>query len=306
MRRAALWTWLIFTPAYAGEPNDTASRSTDDIRQNLAAILRPTNQPGDAMTAEREAALRRLRAYRYLAGLPYAEVTLDDDLNKYAQAAAALCDKLKRLDHKPDNPGMPEDEYQFALKGAGHSNLYFGPGKIADSIDAYMDDSNAANIEALGHRRWCLNPPMGKVGFGKSGIYMAMWCFDRSNAKAPFVDFVAYPARGYMPIEFFKPTAAWSISLNPSRFRKSDKEVQARIFTWEKTCGKKGEPLELNHHSVDTRSFAMPFCVSFRPPADAVSAGKAYRVEITGLTRVDGTAATIEYTVEFFRLGAKP
>src|SRR5262249_19556527 len=133
-------------------------RTVGELRKTLAAIETVPADKGDAERAEREQALRRLRAYRYLAGVRYDNVVLDDNLTAYAVAAARLCAKIGRLDHMPKTPGMPEAEFKFALKGTLSCNLAAGPPTLVHTVDMLMDDSDAGNIARLGHRRWCLNP----------------------------------------------------------------------------------------------------------------------------------------------------
>src|SRR5438045_1192356 len=97
------------------------------------------------------------------------DVTCSGAGNATVETAGA---RLGRLDHDPRNPGLPEDQYQLARKAAGSSNLgWFGKGQsdsLALSVDMFMDDSDETNIDRVGHRRWCLNPAMKKVGFGQA------------------------------------------------------------------------------------------------------------------------------------------
>src|SRR4029077_3394910 len=105
-----------------------------------------------------------------------------------------------------------------AYSGTSRSNLGMGLLTLADAVDAWMFDSDAGSIERLGHRRWCLNPAMQKTGFGRSGAFTVMYSFDQSRAKVPEFHFICYPAHGYMPLEFFSPRTAWSITLNPLKY----------------------------------------------------------------------------------------
>lgn len=44
---------------------------------------------------------------------------------------------------------------------------------MTGAVDGFMEDSDAGNIAMVGHRRWQLNPKMGKVGFGTAGRFVA-------------------------------------------------------------------------------------------------------------------------------------
>jgi hypothetical protein len=174
--------------------------------------------------------------------------------------------------------------------------------RLTTMVDAFVDDSDEGNVDRLGHRRWCLNPTMGKVGFGRSGKFAAMWAFDQSATNVPDYDFVCYPARGYMPLEYFSPAGAWSVSLNPKKFKPPSAKTQPKIYPWDAKTKQKGEPLPLNHLNLDYIPFGIPNCIIFRPDKSAVAAGRTYVVEIENLTRADGTAASVRYVVEFVRL----
>jgi hypothetical protein len=76
------------------------------------------------------------------------------------------------------------------------------------SVSQYIDDSGDNNREARGHRAWCLNPPMEKVGFGESGNYSAMWCMD-SGGKSLRGSW-SYPGKGLFPLDYMHGNA-WSL-----------------------------------------------------------------------------------------------
>src|SRR5436190_12942763 len=131
-------------------------RTVEEIKKKLAEIAAPPKTPPAGLDGERESALRRLNAYRYLAGLD-CDVVLDEGLTESAQAGAKLCEKLGKIDHRPANPGLPEDEFQKGLKGTSTSNLAWGVRSLVQCVDIWMDDSDRGNIDRAGHRRWCIN-----------------------------------------------------------------------------------------------------------------------------------------------------
>ena len=180
-------------------------RTAEEIQSTLREILESPDQPD--MPTEICAALRRLKAYRFLAGLPYKHLALDSELNAFSLKAARICERLGHLTHTPENPGLSEEEYADARLAAGKSNLaYYKPASgLAQVVDGWMSDSDENNIERVGHRRWCLNPSMGKTGMGRSGEYSAMWA---SDCGRPWEDyaFIAHPRRGFTPTRFFNAT----------------------------------------------------------------------------------------------------
>src|SRR5689334_9610383 len=197
---------LILLPAIAS----AETRTADEIKKKLAEITAPPAKDPGGTASERDTALRRLKAYRYLAGVPYDDLTLDDDANAACEAGAGLCAKLGRLEHQPKNPGLPEAEFDLAYKGTSRSNLGQGYRKLSQALDGWMDDSDGGNIDRLGHRRWCLNPTMKKTGFGRVGEFTAMYVFDMSRKDVPDFDFISWPARGPMPVQYFKSGFVWS------------------------------------------------------------------------------------------------
>src|SRR5262245_49666965 len=112
---------LLLAPAAEPErPKDYYPRTLDEVRKQLAELAKLSAE-ADKGKAERLAALNRLRAYRFLASVPWEDVTLDDHMNRAAQAAADLCAKLGRIDHAPKNPGLSEAEFKLAYEGTTHS-----------------------------------------------------------------------------------------------------------------------------------------------------------------------------------------
>jgi hypothetical protein len=276
-------------------------RGVSDIKNKLAEILRSPAKPGT--NPEEEAGFRRLKAYRYLVEVPYENLELDKEASQGAQAAAAICEKLGRLDHQPKNPGLPEAEYKLALSGAQHSNLAMGYKSLDLALDGWMDDAAPMGTpQHLGHRQWCINPQMQKVGFGKSGTYYAMWAHDRSQKMVPDYDFICFPGRGLMPLEFFSPSYYWNVSLNPKKFRPPSDTVKPKIYAINTMLNKVGDPLTLDYSGVNNGP-SLPPCIIFRPDKRAVAPGLRYLVEIDGLTGIDDKPAEpIWYVVEFAAL----
>jgi hypothetical protein len=305
--RLLLAPFLLLILSQSANADDAASgrlnlsqRTVKELRDAIAAIQRSGERPSDAAAAERHDALRRLKTYRYLAGVPYEDMELDEQLCKEARAGARLCERLGRLEHKPTNPGLPADEFELAYKGTSQGNLAEGYLTLARAIDGWMDDSDRGNIDRVGHRRWCLFPHLQKTGFGRSGRYAAMHVFDRSRTEAPDHDFIAFPPPGPMPVEYFAATAAWSVSLNPKKFALPSTDLKPVLVEVDRQGKQLGTPLPLNHTSVSNEPFGTPGCIIFRPERLQLRPGKRYRVEIDGLARADRQPAEkVSFVVEF-------
>lgn len=270
----------------------------EQLRAELKAILDAPPPPLDAkdpLAAARQEALRRLQAYRHLCGLPYAEMALVPEWNLRCDAAAEICRRIGHLDHTPPKPdGMDDARYRLGAEGAGHSNLSINA-TLARSVDSYMDDSDASNIDRIGHRRWCLNPAMKKTGFGSDDHYHAMWSMDESGGTAKGLPAVYYPPRGYTPIDMFSPNRAFSIALLKGSVPKKE-ELQADIHVLDDDYLPLGAPLEMDHCDVAAGGYGGLACLVFRAKGLVVAAGRKYLVEVS---YDKGKTFEHRYVVEF-------
>ena len=254
----------------------------------------------------------RLSALRTLAGLP--PVTLDAELCENAQYGAVLI-AASEFSHTPSKPAdMDQDFYQKGFEAASSSNIYAGV-RLIYTVDGFMDDSDASNIDRLGHRRWQLNPTLGKVGFGCATnpqssyyYYSTEKVFDKSGPGCNY-DFIAWPASGNFPTNhdgatLFDSTIAWSITLNPQQYKTSNLSAQdihvtltrdADGKTWSFSKGQSD-----GFFNIDTGNYAINNCIIFRPKDVGTYSG-TYTVRVDGLQNRTGSAVTdFVYQVTFF------
>lgn len=260
---------------------------------------------GEVKTSVLQAAADRLNALRRIAGLP--AVTLDLSLCENAQYGAVIQAANGSLDHSPDRPaGMDNSFYQQAKSASASSNLSAGH-TLTGAVDAFMDDSDASNIATLGHRRWQLNPSLGKVGFGYAvsgqgySRYVAEKVYDRSGAGCDY-DFVGWPASGSFPSQLFDGDTAWSVSLNPTAYQTAVKSALTVTLT-RKSDGKtwtfsiQGSDGFFN---VTSSGYGEGYCVIFRPEGVDAYEG-TYTVRIKGLKAANGQSVEdFTYQVDFF------
>jgi hypothetical protein len=247
--------------------------------------------------------MSRLRQYRYIVGVPYDPVAWDAKLLDLAEHAALVCAKLNQMTHTPAKPaGMTDAEYELCKKGAGESNLFTGLTQAGPCVDGWMDDSDPKNIDRVGHRRWCLNPHMGKTAFAANGNYAAMYSWDGSNKDVPDWDFVSYPTRGWMPIQYFGPKHAWSVSLNPNKYNAPvEAQIRVTIKPADAKLAPAGPELKLDYYHVDTGGFGSGPAIIFRPAAFSLAEG-AYLVDIAGVKPKSGEEGPLHFVVHFFNL----
>lgn len=168
-------------------------RTREEIKAGLRDIKRQPLPKG--LSPKVHEAVIALNSYRFLSGLS-SDVEGDITFSTNSTDAAQACKANGGLSHS-----------------IGHStdkcNLSSG-GDMLGSVTSYMQDGGDNNRAQRGHRAWCLNPPMGKVGFGSAGdSYSAMWCMDGSG-KGKTPEIWGYPGRGFYPIEYFHGNA-WSV-----------------------------------------------------------------------------------------------
>lgn len=240
-------------------------------------------------------ALAMLNQMRYIAGLD-ANVTINDSYTQMAQAGAFLNAVNNKLSHYPTRPSdMSEELYQLGSKGASSSNIAYTSWKtsLPYSILLWMDDSDASNIDRLGHRRWILNPPMKETGFGyasNSGTYTSVYAFDTGNWGAD-VKGVAWPAQE-MPLAYFNGNMAWSYSYGSAL---SDVSVKLTRL------GGNGQEWNFRQGSgdgffnVENSNYGQKGCVIFKPQGLEIQAGDRYLVTISA-----GGNVIADYTVHFF------
>jgi hypothetical protein len=247
--------------------------------------------------------MSRLRQYRYLCGVSFESLSWDSKCVELAEHASSINAKLNQMTHTPARPaGMSDADYELGRKGAGESNLFSGLTQAGPCVDGWMDDSDEKNIDRVGHRRWCLNPTMGKTGFGATGTYAAMYAWDGSNKDIPDWDFVSYPTRGYMPIQFFGPKHAWSVSPNKAKYEAPvEAQIKVTIQPVDAKLAPAGAPLKLDYYHVDLGGFGSGPAIIFRPAAFSLAEG-AFLVDITGLKPKDPETPPLHYVVHFFNV----
>ena len=184
-----------------------------------------TCDPGKLSAADQEKFLRRFNYVRRLAGLPD-KCTLREEWNERCMAAALMMTANYDLSHNP-----PKDWKCFSpagYVGANNSNLSLG----YDGVDALMGqiEDGGSNNEAVGHRRWILNPYRKVFGHGSTGSAMALWALggENSNYDSKITDifdtqYVVWPPEYYCPANLY--VERWSFSLSNANFDSTTVEI---------------------------------------------------------------------------------
>ena len=264
--------------------------------------------------------LHRLNFYRWLAGLE--SVTLSDHLNVQAQYGAVVLAANDSLTHTPKKPsGMTESFYRMGANACAGSNISMRFGYdigtlLQSALQAHMDELSASNRTDLGHRRWLLNPALGKVGFG-----LATSATNRQYITVPISDdtgtgatpeAILWPAAGAFPNNIFTPGTPWSVILDTATYR-IPRETQLQITVTRHRDGKAfvlpvldGQAQLTDEGSyllVNSQNYGSGCCVSFSIGKNALGDSSYwgdYTVQIAGLYTLEGQHAPMVYTVRFF------
>ena len=269
----------------------TYSKKASDVKPYQAGTISESSQ---------KSALNTMNAIRYIAGID--AVGLDSSYTKMEQAAALVNSANGILSHYPSKPaGMDDDLYKLGASGASSGNLSYASWKCGlgyHLVKAWMNDGDAYNIDRVGHRRWILNPPMKKTGFGwvygSHGTYAAMYAFDNWYAPTDYYG-VAWPAQN-MPVEFFGSSYPWSISMGKEVDKSAVKVTLVRQSDQKKWTF--SEKKADGYFNVENSNYGQKGCIIFRPDNLSYQAGDTFEVKITGLDQ------KVSYTVNFFSVNS--
>lgn len=238
-------------------------RTKEEIRQHIREIEK--RDAPDDIDRDQQKTVNQLNVYRYLCGVSD-EVEADPKMVEQATEAAEAC---------KEHGGLSHDLGHFT----NICNLAGGSGMFS-SVRQYIKDSGSNNRENRGHRRWCLNPPMGKTGFGEAGSYSAMVAMDSSGGKKPR-DSWAYPGKGFFPNDYLHGNA-WTLYLPEKAPAKDDIEVEVYklssrpekpFSSTEETPGK-ALPVEFVHTYQNA--------INFEPQPEPVTGRGIYWVRVKG------------------------
>jgi len=265
---------------------------------------------------------------RFVAGLP--GVTLDDTLNGDAQHGAVLLAAIDELTHYPSRPAdMDNTFYKRGYGATTSANISARWGyrdqtiMLQSAVEGCMHDNNSlGNLSTAGHRRWLLNPALGKIGFGYAQSetdwsYIVTSVFDRSGTGCNF-DFISWPAAGNHPTNLFDANNPWTVTLSTDVYKTASvkyvkitvtRQSDGKQWTFDKNTGDANynNGIILPYMTVENSRYGLPNCIIFHPGSDAVSSYEGlYDVKITGITYTSGKAAEINYTVDFFNVDSVP
>ncbi|NOU95172.1 hypothetical protein GC093_18360, partial [Paenibacillus sp. LMG 31456] len=264
--------------------------------------------------------LKAANLVREMAGLP--ALVLDANYNDIAQHGSVLLTATNQSTHTPtQTAGVDDSFFKKAYDGAVTSSLASvketnDTNELYEGIRILTSDTG---YSTLGHRRWILDPSLQKIGLGYSSKVdpynkdirvsniLVRDMYDSQSTDSSY-DYVAWPNKGYFPVSWLPQGTAWSLYLNPNKYKLPEPaEVAGKVTNL--VDGKVTEliPNETPGFGVLYDNNGERVTITFLPKVDdsyfdKPNAGNEFVVELNGLYKTDGTPATIKYTVKLFAM----
>jgi hypothetical protein len=155
----------------------------------------------------------------------------------------------------------------------------------AQDVIAWLIDNQSTSAGSIGHRRWLLDPFLGKIAYGRvsgstgGGKITVASVLDMTGtvlpAKGP--ELIAFPFQDY-PASSFPDGTLLSLSLLIDKHRRQGNAVvdfsEARI----RVVSEHGEPLRVRDLASDRQGFGLPNNLQFRPVG--IRQGVRYEVSV--------------------------
>ena len=303
-------------PAPAPTPTPTppppAPAPTGSWAGNAAALFSTQPdvancRPGTLLQSVRDDVLARLNAIRALHRLPAVSYSSADD--EQATQAALMMAANGQLSHTP--AASWKCYTTLGANGAGTSNLYGG--LISPYLAYYTEDmylggwlTETSNlvVDSVGHRRWLLDPFLGKIAYGRVAQVLADG--SRTDAAAMKVvtftggvsvpadlpPFVAYPYGDY-PARYFDPSSLLSFTVIADTTQRGGANATVDFSKATIAVSDGANALTVSSVSFDNERYAVPNNLQFK--VAGLKPGVSYSVKITGVG-VRGTSTDYSYT----------
>ena len=245
-------------------------------------------------------AMNQIRALHHLSPVQYSSL-----YDQQVQEASLIQAANGSLSHHPE-PSAKCYTYAGA-KGSGTSNLSAGGAADrnwnadpARKMVGWANDArNRSRVEAVGHRRWLLNPFAVYVSYGQVRGYAAqkVFRFDAEPVLTPQieVDFVAFPFEVY-PFNLVEGDPPWSFSVIEDKSSRGGNRhpyfERARIHV---TRTSDEASLVISNRYTDTNWSGVPNVLSWQ--VEDWDHDTLYEVEISNVAMQSGDTRSFSYQV---------
>jgi len=148
---------------------------------------------------------------------------------------------------------------------------------------------------------------MQKTGFGYYKRYSATYAFNRTRESNILYDFISWPAKNYMPVEFMSRDIAWSVCLGEEYDRPSIDDVTVTLKrrndgkTWTFIQNRSYDDTRDYFNVDNVGNYGLSKCIIFRPDIEGYKQNDIFDVTISGISK-GGIPAEIKYTVQMLSL----
>ena len=300
----------------------TGFNANKATRYDVVPSLVAPYSPGSLNEDDKRDALNTLKMVRFLAGLPYENISFVDSLNNSAQHKAVLLTASK-FDHFPVKPADMENSFYQTAQSFDAECISAGFPNISNSVIAFIADPYINNISEAGHRIALFNPAATLFGIGYAENYRVGAQYQGEFAAIHIgyqfqfsESYIAWPNAGDFPMQYFpydtmnQPTCPWSISLGMDYRTPSKDEITLRLtrqrdgMQW--TFDRNTEDLDDRKNAENLMHFAVHGeDITFRPGANSIGTirdGDVFNVYLSGIRDIYGRPTTLSYDIRFFDL----
>lgn len=269
---------------------------------------------GTSSLSDREQATKNANIVRQLAGVD--ELSLNDEkFLEGCQRTALVLHKIGYITHYPNvdrTDVCVEGNKAMVAEYAEKSNLAENCASATKSIGLFMEDLGEENAQALGHRRWILNPNVKEIGFGVApqksyprGTQIGSLPINDARPSIvvmrittpddqPYtkVNFISWPSAGPFPSEHVPPI--WHVSSSIFRDTSITKD-QVKI----RVTREDGQDIPVKSHFFNRQYMGTPDALLMQMDdnvKELCSAGHEVHVEIW----VTNLKKKLDYRVKLF------
>lgn len=191
-------------------------------------------------------------------------------MNMQAQQCALLQRANNMLSHTPPNTWTCYND--VGAMASGRCNISTGPG--VSSVDGYMVDPG--NPTTIGHRRWILSNSFGPTGLGSTDRHSCMMTFGKMKVNKAWQ---AWPAPGAIPLQAMQGGFGQKVDSTGWTIQSDTINLASAMVTVTESGA--AQPVMITQLGA---GYGSKYAIRFNPMGWSTTAGKTYKVDVTGTT----------------------